>query len=77
MKVEINDLKKIFKTLKEIDSVPLRDVEWFSNGQPVVLSEEQIEDLRFLGVGNTFLVEMGCIGPSDNPRYPTIIEIQK
>lgn len=52
MKVEIEELRAIFKKLEEIDSIPLKDIEFFENGEKLNIPKINFEKFKFMGLIN-------------------------
>lgn len=52
MKVDIEELRSIFKRLEEIDNVDLKDIEFFENGEKLNIPEINFEKFKFMGLIN-------------------------
>jgi hypothetical protein len=57
MQVHIEKVLDLKRQLREINSIPLKDIVWLKNGNKVECSQQDIEDFRFIGLSNTEFVE--------------------
>lgn len=57
MKTQIHlpELKKAIDYIKELEKIPLKDIEWIDeNGKVVEIPEKEIQDWKFTGMGNKY-----------------------
>lgn len=52
MRIDIEDVLKIEKGRKRVNSFPLEQIEWFKNNKPVTIDPKIIEEYSFTGLNN-------------------------
>ena len=52
MRVDVEDIVKIYKKLEEINNLSFKDIEFFKNGKKLIFTKEEIEQWCFLGLSN-------------------------
>lgn len=57
MQVHIEKVLDLKRQLREINSVPLKDIVWLKNGSKIEYLQQDLEDFRFTGLSNTDFVE--------------------
>ena len=57
MQISFEEVEALHKRLAGINRIPFADIEWTRGGQPLVVTPEEAEDWRFVGLSNTAFVE--------------------
>jgi len=52
MIVEINHIDEAKKFIRRINSKDIREIQWFQNGQPIVVPEEAYQNFEMYGLSN-------------------------
>jgi len=60
--IAIEDVQELQRKLAKINKLDFQDIEWTSNGVPLVITDEDKEDWRFTGLSNTCFVESNEYG---------------
>ncbi len=60
MKLDIEEIIKIQKTLDEINKVELDEIEFYENGKKLNISKEYIKDWKYTGLDNKNFILTGC-----------------
>lgn len=56
MRVDIEEILALKARLREINSIPLEDIEWYENGQLVTVSPDVVNEYKFVGMGNDWFI---------------------
>jgi hypothetical protein len=59
MRIDIEEINKIEKRRKEINAIPLNEIEVYENGERVYIDPEVLESWRFSGMGNWYFLADG------------------
>lgn len=59
MKVDINEVMRIQSRRREINSVPLADIEWTDGDKPVQIDPAIIQEFAFTGLSNVDFIDTG------------------
>lgn len=54
MRVNLRELREMQDYISAINDADLHDIEWHVDGEPVVPSEELVDEWRFSGLCNTY-----------------------
>lgn len=54
MRIDVEEVRKLHARMKEINSVPLEEIEWFENGKKIDVDSEIISDWKFMGLTNFY-----------------------
>ena len=57
MQVHIEKVLDLKRQLREINSVPIKEIIWLKNGSTIEYLQQDLEDFRFTGLSNTDFVE--------------------
>lgn len=57
MQVHIEKVLDLKRQLREINSVPIKEIIWLKNGSKIEYLQQDLEDFRFTGLNNTDFVE--------------------
>ena len=52
LSVEMKVLRRVMAYLSMVESVPLEDVTWLENGEPIPVTKEEIAEWEFTGLNN-------------------------
>ena len=61
MRIDIEEIIELKNRLDAINSIPLKDIEWYEKGFKMPISQNVIEEWRFVGLSNASFIE--CIKP--------------
>lgn len=53
MKVDIERVRELKRELAEINIQQLEDIEWYEDGNPLVISKIMVDDWKYVGLNNT------------------------
>ena len=56
-RVDVEFVQALQQARRVINNLPLEDIEWYENGKPVLVKEENIEQFRFSGLSNIDFVQ--------------------
>ncbi len=59
MKVNIEDVERLTKERKKINSVSLSEIEWYQNGKKVDVDKSITEDFEIIGLNNIDFITSG------------------
>ena len=59
VEVNIEEIKGIFARLKQIESVHLKEIEWYEKGKKLEISDAIIDEFRFCGMCNRDFILTG------------------
>lgn len=62
MKIDIDEAIATILKYRELNKVPLDDVQFIRNGQPVPVDSNVLEEFRFTGLGNTDFIRSHFMG---------------
>lgn len=54
MRIDIEELRTIRERIKEINRTPLNEIEYHYNGELVDVSDELIDEWKFMGLSNFY-----------------------
>lgn len=57
MQVHIEKVLDLKRQLREINSVPIKEIIWLKNGSQIEYLQQDLEEFRFTGLSNTDFVE--------------------
>lgn len=57
MQVHIEKVLDLKRQLREINSVPIKEIIWLKNGNKIEYLQQDLEDFRFTGLNNTDFVD--------------------
>ncbi len=57
VRVDVEEVLKLKARLREINKIPLQDVQWYENGQALDIPQEVVEDFRFTGLSNGCFID--------------------
>ena len=57
MQVHIEKVLDLKRQLREINSVPLKEIIWLKNGSKIEYLQQDLEDFRFTGLSNTDFID--------------------
>ncbi len=60
MKINIEEILDAQSTRNQINSLDIKEIEWYLDGEKVTISDETLEEWRFTGLSNTDFVNF-CI----------------
>lgn len=52
MNVHLERLQELLAELNEMNNVSLQDIKWFKNGEQIYVTDEDIQEWRFIGLSN-------------------------
>lgn len=52
MNVHLERLRELLAELDEMNNVSLQDIKWFKNGEQIYVTDEDIQEWRFIGLSN-------------------------
>lgn len=52
MNVHLERLQELLAELDEMNNVSLQDIKWFKNGEQIYVTDEDIQEWRFIGLSN-------------------------
>jgi hypothetical protein len=52
MRINVEDVREVAEKVRQINSVPFFEIEWFENGEPVIVPPDRLEDWDFIGLSN-------------------------
>lgn len=58
MRVKVEKVFDLLRQLEEINKCPLEQIEWTWNNKKLEITNQEIEDWRFTGLGNTSFVSI-------------------
>lgn len=53
MKVTIEEILEMQQRRSEINSIDIKDIEWYENGVKIEVHSESLDEWRFTGLSNT------------------------
>jgi len=53
MRVDIEHVRKLQEEKMKINSVNIKDIEWYEDGEKVDIDPKTLEDFKFTGLSNT------------------------
>ena len=59
MKVNVEYIEELLRQLREVDSVPFDEIEWYKNGELLVIDKKILDDWKFTGLNNRNFPEYG------------------
>lgn len=57
MQVHIEKVLDLKRQLREINSVPIKEIIWLKNGSRIEYLQDDLEEFRFTGLSNTDFVD--------------------
>jgi hypothetical protein len=57
-KVSVEYIKDLLKSINEFNSLDLHDIQLVENGIPLVISDDILNEWRFIGLTNTSFIEL-------------------
>jgi len=67
MIIDIREVERLEERRRQINSIPLEDIVWVKDGEPVPVTTEQLEHFKYTGLNNINFVTMGfCEGIDDD-----------
>lgn len=60
MKINIEEVLDAQSTRDQINRLDIKDIEWYLDGEKVIIADETLEEWRFTGLSNTDFVNF-CI----------------
>jgi len=60
MKLNIEDILDAQSKRNQINSLDIKDIEWYLDGEKITISDDTLEEWRFTGLSNTDFVNF-CI----------------
>jgi len=57
MEVDIDWLLTVKQRIREVNSVPMKDIVWKKDGETVTFSEEDLVEWSYWGMNNTDIVD--------------------
>lgn len=52
MNAHLGRLRELLAELDEMNNVSLQDIKWFKNGEQIYVTDEDIQEWRFIGLSN-------------------------
>ena len=70
--MEMKDLRRVMEYLAIVESVPLEDVTWLENGEPIPVTQGELNEWKFTGLNNRDFALILLEGrKAQNKRNPT------
>lgn len=60
MKINIEEILDAQSTRNQINRLDIKEIEWYLDGEKLIISDETLEEWRFTGLSNTDFVNF-CI----------------
>lgn len=57
IQISVEEVAALIQRRKEINIIPLENIEWTLNGVPIDIDPKEIEDFKFIGLSNVTFVE--------------------
>lgn len=57
--VNAEEVRALKEQLREINNIPLEDIEWHEDGKPLDINPEFIKEWRFIGMNNSDFIDTG------------------
>ncbi len=57
IRIDVNEIKRIEERRREINSIPLENIEWVDGDMPVNIPAKHVEDWKFIGLSNCCFAE--------------------
>jgi hypothetical protein len=56
-RIDIEQVRVLRQQLKDINSIPLEDIEWYENGVPVDIDPAVVSEFAFIGLNNVDFID--------------------
>lgn len=66
MRINLEEVDALINRLREINNVPLNELEIYENGERVTIAPKALEDFRFTGLSNRDFLEVRYWESSDD-----------
>ena len=78
MKIAIEEVQALQKRRSEINSIPLKEIEWTENGVVIPVTPEQLDSFDSTGLCNTDFVDFAWwLGPSHTQRFENGVLVEE
>jgi hypothetical protein len=63
MRIDIEEVEKLLEYRHIIESIPIKEVEWYKNGFKLNIPEKALDCFRFIGLSNLYFIKLEWYKP--------------